>query len=81
MSMNSTINFEHLSLMQKGTIVFGKGQLIGSETEGNCRVSLFDLDGQFYEVVYNNDTEKVIKIEPMNDFKRVQTLMKNGISE
>ena len=66
-------NFSNLSLMEKGAIVFGNGKLLFTQYKEGYKISLFDLRGEFFEVTSSNESTKLIKIEQLNDYDKLQT--------
>jgi len=66
-------DFNKLSLMQKRTILFGEGRLIRTKIHDEFQTSLFDLNGEFFEVTHSQLGKRLIKIEPLNDYEKLQS--------
>ncbi len=66
-------DFNKLSLMEKRTLVFGEGKLIRTKLHGDYQTSLFDLNGEFFEVTQAQSGTRLLKIEPLNDYEKLQS--------
>ena len=66
-------DFNTLSLMEKRTLIFGEGKLIRTKLHGDYQTSLFDLHGEFFEVTHAKSGTHLLKIEPLNDYERLQS--------
>jgi hypothetical protein len=64
--------FKKLSLMEKRTLLFGEGKLMFTQQQGECKTSLFDLNGEFFEVTHTLPGARLLKIEHINDYEKVQ---------
>lgn len=77
--MQNKDNFESLSLMEKRVLLFGKGKLIITREQDEHKISLFDLNGEYFEVVQATNGNQLLKIEQLNDYEKLQTYYNTSI--
>jgi|GEM_PF-5654870 len=77
--MQNNDNFESLSLMEKRVLLFGEGKLIITREQDEYKISLFDLNGEYFEVVQAANGNQLLKIEQLNDYEKLQTYYNSSI--
>lgn len=77
--MRNKNNFESLTLMEKRVLIFGKGKLIITREQDEHKISLFDLNGEYFEVFQAASGNQLLKIEQLNDYEKLQTYYNTSV--
>ena len=64
-------DFKKLSLSEKGMVLISEGKHLTQVKKGNILLNLYSIDDFFVEVYYSALSDKINKIEIVNDLSRI----------
>jgi hypothetical protein len=57
----------NLSLVERANLLWSEGKFLNTVTYNKCKVSLYEMDGKYYEMWYDVAGDLIEKIIPMEN--------------
>lgn len=73
--------FEKMSLAEQGMTLISQGKHLTQIKQGNQLLNLYSLDDFFVEVFYSVLSDKINKIEIMDDLSRIDQYIDDKLEE
>ena len=75
--MGYPLHFNKLSLDNKYDFISEHGKYIGVRSYYNHAINLYLVEDTFYELLYFSSDNNIVKIEPLDDMKKIGLYIKH----